>query len=68
MLSVRLTPRISVRLASTIPVKKFLTLLDDRTLHELYLWPFAEAVRANVGAAMTAYNRVSQSQAYHMPS
>ncbi|SPJ79081.1 probable beta-glucosidase 1 precursor [Fusarium torulosum] len=33
--------------------------IDDRTLHELYLWPFAEAVRANVGAAMTAYNRVN---------
>ncbi|KAM0350667.1 hypothetical protein ACHAPU_003155 [Fusarium lateritium] len=33
--------------------------IADRTLHELYLWPFAEAVRANVGAAMTAYNRVN---------
>ncbi|KAF7555686.1 hypothetical protein G7Z17_g2025 [Cylindrodendrum hubeiense] len=33
--------------------------IDDRTLHELYLWPFAEAVRAGVGAAMTAYNRVN---------
>ncbi|KAF4120697.1 Periplasmic beta-glucosidase [Geosmithia morbida] len=33
--------------------------IDDRTLHELYLWPFAEAVRAGVGAAMTAYNAVN---------
>ncbi|KAJ4217449.1 hypothetical protein NW759_008756 [Fusarium solani] len=33
--------------------------IDDRTLHEVYLWPFAEAVRAGVGAAMTAYNRVN---------
>ncbi|KAH6885735.1 glycoside hydrolase superfamily [Thelonectria olida] len=33
--------------------------IDDRTLHELYLWPFAEAVRAGVGAAMTAYNRMN---------
>ncbi|KAK7418745.1 hypothetical protein QQX98_003763 [Neonectria punicea] len=33
--------------------------IDDRTLHELYLWPFAEAVRTGVGAAMTAYNRVN---------
>ncbi|KAH7176943.1 glycoside hydrolase superfamily [Dactylonectria macrodidyma] len=33
--------------------------IDDRTLHELYLWPFAEAVRAGVGAAMTAYNKVN---------
>ena len=23
--------------------------VDDKTLHELYLWPFAEAVRAGVG-------------------
>ncbi|KAL2132311.1 hypothetical protein VTI74DRAFT_3947 [Chaetomium olivicolor] len=35
--------------------------IDDRTLHELYLWPFAEAVRAGVGAAMTAYNAVNGS-------
>ena len=32
--------------------------LDDRTLHELYLWPFAEGVHAGVGAVMTAYNAV----------
>jgi beta-glucosidase len=23
--------------------------IDDRTMHELYLWPFAESVRAGVG-------------------
>lgn len=34
--------------------------IDDRTLHELYLWPFAEAVRAGVGALMMAYNDVPQ--------
>ncbi|KAG5961069.1 hypothetical protein E4U58_004413 [Claviceps cyperi] len=33
--------------------------IDDRVLHELYAWPFAEAVRAGVGAAMTAYNAVN---------
>lgn len=32
--------------------------IDDRTLHEMYLWPFAEAVRAGVGSVMTAYNDV----------
>ena len=32
--------------------------IDDRTLHELYLWPFAEAVSSGVGAVMTAYNDV----------
>lgn len=31
--------------------------IDDRTLHELYLWPFAEAVRANVSSVMCSYNK-----------
>ncbi|KAI0416803.1 beta-glucosidase-like protein [Xylaria grammica] len=35
--------------------------IDDRTLHELYLWPFAEGVRAGTGAIMTAYNAVNGS-------
>ncbi|KAF2275894.1 beta-glucosidase-like protein [Westerdykella ornata] len=35
--------------------------LDDRTLHELYLWPFAEGVRSGVGAVMVAYNAVNGS-------
>ncbi|KAK0643033.1 glycosyl hydrolase family 3 N terminal domain-containing protein [Cercophora newfieldiana] len=35
--------------------------IDDRTLHEIYLWPFAEAVRAGVGAVMSAYNAVNGS-------
>ncbi|KAL9624976.1 MAG: hypothetical protein Q9160_000705 [Pyrenula sp. 1 TL-2023] len=35
--------------------------IDDRTLHELYAWPFAEAVRVGVGAVMTAYNEVNGS-------
>ncbi|KAK8249670.1 putative beta-glucosidase 1 precursor [Phyllosticta capitalensis] len=35
--------------------------IDDRTLHELYLWPFAEGVRAGVGAVMAAYNAVNGS-------
>jgi beta-glucosidase len=32
--------------------------LDDRTMHELYLWPFAEGVRSGVGSVMIAYNAV----------
>jgi beta-glucosidase len=32
--------------------------IDDRTLHELYAWPFAEAIRAGAGAVMTSYNEV----------
>jgi len=34
-------------------------LVDDRTLHELYLWPFAAGVKAGTGAVMAAYNAVS---------
>ncbi|KAH8908632.1 hypothetical protein BR93DRAFT_944200 [Coniochaeta sp. PMI_546] len=35
--------------------------IDDRTLHELYLWPFAEGIRAGVGSVMSAYNAVNGS-------
>ncbi|KAF7715862.1 Beta-glucosidase [Penicillium ucsense] len=35
--------------------------IDDRTLHEIYLWPFAEGVRAGVGSLMAAYNDVNSS-------
>lgn len=37
--------------------------IDDRTLHELYAWPFAEAIKAGVGAVMTSYNDVNGSAA-----
>ncbi|KAK5653218.1 hypothetical protein OQA88_9117 [Cercophora sp. LCS_1] len=33
--------------------------VDDRTLHELYLWPFADAVHANVAAIMCSYNKIN---------
>ncbi|KAL1621409.1 hypothetical protein SLS56_009188 [Neofusicoccum ribis] len=35
--------------------------LDDITLHELYLWPFADAVRAGTGAIMCSYNQINNS-------
>ncbi len=37
--------------------------IDDRTMHELYLWPFADAVRAGVGSIMCSYNQVNNSYA-----
>ncbi|EFX04586.1 beta-glucosidase 2 [Grosmannia clavigera kw1407] len=37
--------------------------LDDRTMHEIYLWPFANAVRAGVASVMCSYNRINGSQA-----
>ena len=35
--------------------------IDDRTLHELYLWPFADAVKANVASVMCSYNQINSS-------
>ncbi|THH13125.1 hypothetical protein EW146_g7064 [Bondarzewia mesenterica] len=36
--------------------------IDDRTMHEVYSWPFAEAVEAGVGSVMCSYNKVNQTQ------
>jgi beta-glucosidase len=36
--------------------------VDDRTMHELYLWPFAESVNAGVATIMCSYNKVNQTQ------
>lgn len=35
--------------------------IDDKTMHELYLWPFQDAVRAGSGNIMCSYNRVNNS-------
>ncbi|ODH50575.1 hypothetical protein GX48_03257 [Paracoccidioides brasiliensis] len=35
--------------------------IDDITMHELYLWPFADAVRAGVGSIMCSYNQINNS-------
>lgn len=37
--------------------------IDDRTLHELYLWPFADAVKAGTASIMCSYNRFNQTYA-----
>ena len=37
--------------------------IDDRTLHELYLWPFADSVRVGVASVMCSYNMVNNSYA-----
>lgn len=37
--------------------------IDDRTLHELYLWPFANAVRAKSASFMCSYQRLNGSYA-----
>lgn len=35
--------------------------IDDRSMHEIYLWPFAEAVKAGTGSIMCSYNRINGS-------
>ncbi|CAF3731020.1 unnamed protein product [Rotaria sp. Silwood1] len=37
--------------------------IDDKTVHEIYLWPFADAVYAGAGSVMCSYNRVNQTHA-----
>jgi beta-glucosidase len=32
--------------------------IDDKTLHEIYMWPFQDAVHADVGSVMCSYNRL----------
>ncbi|RGP70242.1 udp-glucose,sterol transferase [Fusarium sporotrichioides] len=41
--------------------------IDERTLHELYLWPFADAVKAGTASIMCSYNRVNQTYACANP-
>ncbi|KAK8085760.1 beta-glucosidase G [Apiospora hydei] len=35
--------------------------IDDRTMHELYLWPFANSVRAKAASIMCSYQRINGS-------
>ncbi|KAL0262517.1 hypothetical protein SLS55_001485 [Diplodia seriata] len=35
--------------------------IDDKTMHESYLWPFADAVHAGTAAVMCSYNRLNGS-------
>jgi beta-glucosidase len=37
--------------------------VDDRALHEVFLWPFAESIRADVASVMCSYNQVNNSHA-----
>lgn len=37
--------------------------LDSKTTHEMYAWPFAEAVRAGTGYVMSSYNMVNGTHA-----
>ncbi|KAI8639283.1 glycoside hydrolase superfamily [Parasitella parasitica] len=36
---------------------------DERTLHEIYLWPYARSVEAGVGSVMCSYNKLKDTYA-----
>ncbi|KAG6001288.1 hypothetical protein E4U21_004525 [Claviceps maximensis] len=35
--------------------------IDDKTMHEEYVWPFVDAIKAGVGSIMCSYNQVNNS-------
>ncbi|KAJ5278824.1 hypothetical protein N7478_004196 [Penicillium angulare] len=37
--------------------------IDDKTMHESYLWPFQDALKAGAGNIMCSYNRINNSYA-----
>ncbi|CAF1383698.1 unnamed protein product [Adineta ricciae] len=37
--------------------------LDDKTMHEIYLWPFASSVAAGVGSIMCSANEINETRA-----
>lgn len=41
--------------------------IDDRTLHELYLWPFADALKVGTTSIMCSYNRLNGTYACENP-
>ncbi|KAL4406476.1 beta-glucosidase [Colletotrichum abscissum] len=45
------------------PVEAVSSNIDDKTLHELYLWPFQDAMKAGAANVMCSYNRVNNSYA-----
>ncbi|CAF3891013.1 unnamed protein product [Adineta steineri] len=47
----------------TGPSQGYSANLDDKTMHEIYLWPFAESVAAGVGSVMCSYNQINGTQA-----
>ncbi|KAL5621093.1 hypothetical protein FOBRF1_004339 [Fusarium oxysporum] len=53
------TQRTSSKEADGKEIEAVSSNIDDRTLHELYLAPFADAVRAGTASIMCSYNRVN---------
>ncbi|GLA04723.1 hypothetical protein AnigIFM60653_004782 [Aspergillus niger] len=56
--------------AVTVPLNNtaYSSNADDKTLHEAYLWPFYDGVKAGLGAVMCAMNRVNGTYACEHPN
>ena len=39
--------------------------IDDRTIHEMYHYPFLRAIEADVSSVMCAYNRLNRTSSCH---
>lgn len=39
--------------------------IDDKTMHELYLWPFADAIHAGSASVMCSYQRINNTYGCH---
>lgn len=53
----------SINISQTI--ESLSTNIDDKTMHELYLWPFQDAVHAGAGSVMCSYQRINNSYGCH---
>ncbi|CAF1390313.1 unnamed protein product [Rotaria sordida] len=49
--------------SDAINAKGYSVNIDDKTIHEIYLWPFASSVAAGVGSVMCSYNQINGTQA-----
>ncbi|CAG8959505.1 hypothetical protein HYFRA_00001404 [Hymenoscyphus fraxineus] len=58
-------PTVYGNVTSNITVESVSTNIDDKTMHELYLWPFVDAIQAGTGSVMCSYQRINNSYACH---
>lgn len=57
------THRSNTRTPNGTNVAAMVSNIDDRTMHELYLWPFADTIKSGVASVMCSYNRINQTYA-----
>ena len=53
------TQRFPDEASNGVSVEAVSSNIDDRTMHELYLWPFADGVRGGAASVMCSYNRIN---------